>query len=319
MTNVEIFTGFDVSKDHFDFCTLGGAEKSISGKVQFNTEGLKSLLRIIPSDSHCVMEATGPYHLKLATWLFKKGYAVSVVNPLVIKRFSQMNLRRTKTDKADARIIASYGQKQKPGLWQPPAEYLMKLKQMESLIALETKNHTAYQNQLHSIEATGVPDPFVRAELKKRIQSTEKVISSTEAKISIIIDNEHKEMLENLTTIPGIGKKTATTLIVATSGFTRFDSHKKLSSYFGICPRIYESGTSVKGRSRICKLGMGEIRRQLYMCTWTAIRFNHACKEMYTRLVEKGKPKMVALIAVANKLVRMAFAIAKSGVKYQPA
>lgn len=319
MTKVEIFTGFDVSKDQLDFCTLGGAEKSGSDKVAFNAQGLKSLLRKIPSGSHCVMEATGPYHVKLATWLFKNGYAVSVVNPLVIKHFSRMNLRRTKTDKADAKIIASYGQKEKPALWQPLAPYLMTLQQMESLLELQIKNLTAHKNQLHSFEATGMADPFVRAELKRSIQHAEKVIVKTEAKILEIIDNEHKSMLKNLTSIPGIGKKTAIALIVATGGFTRFDSHKKLSSYLGLCPRIFESGSSVRGRSRICKLGMVRIRKFLYMCTWSAIKANEACKEMYERLVENGKPKMVALIAVANKLVRMAFAIAKSGVKYHPA
>jgi transposase len=318
MTKVEIFTGFDVSKDQLDFCTLGGAEKSGSDKVAFNAQGLKSLLRKIPSGSHCVMEATGPYHVKLATWLFKNGYAVSVVNPLVIKHFSRMNLRRAKTDKADAKIIASYGQKEKPALWQPLAPYLMTLQQMESLLELQIKNLTAHKNQLHSFEATGLADPFVRAELKRSIQHAEKVIEKTEAKILEIIDNEHKSMLKNLTSIPGIGKKTAIALIVATGGFTRFDSHKKLSSYLGLCPRIFESGSSVRGRSRICKLGMVRIRKFLYMCTWSAIKANEACKEMYERLVENGKPKMVALIAVANKLVRMAFAIAKSGEKYQP-
>lgn len=318
MTKVEIFTGFDVSKDQLDFCTLGGAEKSGSDKVAFNAQGLKSLLRKIPSGSHCVMEATGPYHVKLATWLFKNGYAVSVVNPLVIKHFSRMNLRRAKTDKADAKIIASYGQKEKPALWQPLAPYLMTLQQMESLLELQIKNLTAHKNQLHSFEATGLADPFVRAELKRSIQHAEKVIEKTEAKILEIIDNEHKSMLKNLTSIPGIGKKTAVALIVATGGFTRFDSHKKLSSYLGLCPRIFESGSSVRGRSRICKLGMVRIRKFLYMCTWSAIKANEACKEMYERLVENGKPKMVALIAVANKLVRMAFAIAKSGEKYQP-
>lgn len=319
MTNVEIFTGFDVSKDHLDFCTLDGSGKPLSGKVPFNAEGFKMLLRKIPSDSHCVMEATGPYHLKLATWLCKKGYTVSVVNPLVIKHFSRMNLRRAKTDKADARIIASYGQREKPALWEPPAEYMMKLQQLENMLDLQIKHHTAHKNQLHSIEATGMADPFVRNELKKLIQHIKKTIQKLEQIIADVIDNEHKSMLKNLTSIPGIGKKTAVALIVATGGFSRFDSHKKLSSYLGICPRIYESGSSVRGRSRICKIGMGRIRKHLYMCTWSAIRANKACKEMYARLVENGKPKMVALIAVANKLVRMAFAIAKSGVKYQPA
>ncbi len=138
-----------------------------------------------------------------------------------------------------------------------------------------------------------------------------------EYEIEQIIEKEHNAMMKNLTSIPGVGKKTAVALIVATGGFTRFDSHKKLSAYLGLCPRIYESGTSVKGRSRTCKLGMSRVRVMLYMCTWSAIKSNVACKQLYDRLVEKGKAKMLALIAVANKLLRQAFAIAKNGVQYQ--
>ena len=90
MTNVNVFTGFDVSKDSIDFFTINGSGKSGGQKVAYTREGMKSLSKKVPSVSHCVLEATGPYHLKLSTWLHAQGYAVSVVNPMVIKRFAQM-------------------------------------------------------------------------------------------------------------------------------------------------------------------------------------------------------------------------------------
>lgn len=318
MTNVNVFTGFDVSKDSIDFFTINGSGKSGGQKVAYTREGMKSLSKKVPSVSHCVLEATGPYHLKLSTWLHAQGYAVSVVNPLVIKRFTQMRLVRTKTDKADAQMIAAYAQTERPPLWQPPAKYMLQLKQMETTIEKSVGNRTALSNQLEAFEATGMVDPSVRSLLKKSIEQINKVIQVLEKRMEEIIENEHNAMMKNLTSIPGVGKKTAIALIVATGGFTRFDSHKKLSAYLGLCPRIYESGSSVKGKARICKLGMSRIRAMLYLCSWSAMKSNKACKELFDRLLEKGKAKKLALIAVANKLLRQAFAIAKNGVQYQP-
>ena len=114
-----------------------------------------------------------------------------------------------------------------------------------------------------------------------------------------------------------MGKQTAMTLIVLSGGFDKFDDYRKLSSYIGICPRIFESGTSVKGKARICKMGMSRIRAMLYICSWSASRCNKACRDLYQRLLAKGKAKKLALIAVANKLLKQAFAIAKQQTKYQ--
>ena len=123
-------------------------------------------------------------------------------------------------------------------------------------------------------------------------------------------------MMSNLTSIPGLGKKTATVLIILTGGFKKFDSARQLSAYVGLAPRIFHSGSSIKARSRICKMGMSRIRALLYLCAWSAKRYNKACRELYERLIAKGKAKKLALIAVANKLLKQAFAIAKSKQSY---
>jgi transposase len=132
-----------------------------------------------------------------------------------------------------------------------------------------------------------------------------------------IVQAHYTQMLANLKSIPGIGKKTAMMLILVSGGFDRFDDYRKLSSYIGICPRIFESGSSIKGKARICKMGMSGIRASLYVCSWSAKRCNKACRELYERLIAKGKAKKLALIAVANKLLKQAFAIAKQQTKYQ--
>jgi len=112
------------------------------------------------------------------------------------------------------------------------------------------------------------------------------------------------------------GVNTALFLIVVTDGFTKFETSSQLCNYVGITPTIRESGSSVRGRSRISKVGNKKLRNLLFLCAFSACKHNKACREIYERIVAKGKSKKLALIAVANKLLKQAFAIAKSGLPY---
>jgi len=105
-------------------------------------------------------------------------------------------------------------------------------------------------------------------------------------------------------------------LIVATEGFKNFDNAKQLCSFFGLAPTETSSGTSIKGKSKISKMGNPLVRKKLYMCSLQASRYNKTCIDLYQRLLAKGKPKKLALIAVANKLLKIVFAIAKSGLPF---
>ncbi|CAM1352762.1 transposase (fragment) [Tenacibaculum halocynthiae] len=132
----------------------------------------------------------------------------------------------------------------------------------------------------------------------------------------ILLKKEHQDLLTRLETIPGIGKKTAIMLVVLTDGFERFTSGSELCSYSGLTPIIRQSGSSVKGRARISKIGNVKLRNLLFMCSFNACKYNKSCRELYQRIVAKGKSKKLALIAVCNKLLKQAFAIAKSGLIY---
>ena len=119
-----------------------------------------------------------------------------------------------------------------------------------------------------------------------------------------------------LQSIPGIGLKTALFLIVVTDGFKKFETASQLCSYAGITPTIRESGSSVRGRARISKVGNRKLRNLLFLCSFSAYKHNKGCKEMFERITNKGKSKKLALIAVSNKLLKQSFAIVKSGVPY---
>ena len=113
-----------------------------------------------------------------------------------------------------------------------------------------------------------------------------------------------------------MGVKTALFLIVVTDGFNKFETSKQLCSYAGITPTIRQSGSSIRGRSRISKMGNQKMRNLLFLCSFSACKYNKGCREIYERIVSKGKSKKLALIAVGNKLLKQAFAIAKSGLPY---
>jgi len=128
------YTGVDISKLFFDVAFMAEGRYRY---YKFNNDaaGFKALLEVLPEDSHVVMEASGPYYLQLACYLTGQAIAVSVVNPLVVRRFSQMRMSRAKTDKKDAMMIAEYGKTERPGLWKTPEQHVITLQQMEALIS----------------------------------------------------------------------------------------------------------------------------------------------------------------------------------------
>jgi len=311
------YVGIDISKEKFDVAieTERGYEYH---QLSNDAKGFQELFVLINKQEHwCVMEASGPYYLKLAWFLTQNGMYLSVVNPLVIRRFCQMRLVKAKTDKKDAAMIASYGKTEKPEAWKAEEPYLLELKQMQAFMDQLNKSRTGYVRQLEAFTQSPWVSKEVKKGIVKMIRASEKQIESVEQMMEAIIKEHHKLMFEQVQSIPGIGKKTSLLLVVISGGFTKFENAKQLSSYVGLSPRIFESGTSVKGRVRICKMGMSRIRAMLYVCSWSAIRCNKACKELYDRLVAKGKSKRLSLIAVANKLLKQAFAIATKGEYYQ--
>ncbi|GAB2563671.1 IS110 family transposase [Spirosoma areae] len=154
-----------------------------------------------------------------------------------------------------------------------------------------------------------MPNPALYDSLQASLSHLQQQIDQLEQALDQPARAEFAALYTNLLSIPGIGRKTGY-LIVLTRGFTRFESAKQIASFVGLAPRVFESGTSVKGKGHICKLGQSRIRQLLYMASMQAKKANPACAALYERLVKAGKPKLVALNAVAHKLVRQAFAIA---------
>lgn len=307
----EIF-GVDISKDVFD---VYGSKK---GHNQFknNASGFRSFLKILPKESLVIMEATGYYHYRLAQFLYKEKQVVSVVNPLSVKRFIQMKLAKVKTDKSDSKAICEYGKINAVPLYTALTDVQSECLQLFRWLDALIKKRTATKNKIHGEQVLGVPSKFVYRSLNRVKKYLDKEILGIEDKLLSIVQQDEQDQLTLLQSIPGIGIKTALFLIVVTDGFKKFESASQLCSYVGITPTIRESGSSVRGRSRISKVGNRKLRNLLFLCSFNACKHNKACRDIYERIVNKGKSKKLALIAVSNKLIKQSFAIAKSGLPY---
>ena len=303
------YTGIDISKATFDCSITTENGKVETKKMSNNLKGFEKLKTFLPEDVHVVMEASGPYYLKLATFLHQNNIKMSVVNPLVIRRFCQMRMVRTKTDKKDASMIREYGVTEKPTLWQPDEKNITKLKQLNAAIELLDKSITASNNQLEAFKEMPDTDVTLLKALKKVMDTNIKAKEKLEKEMESVAITHYAKSYIALQTIPGIGPKSAAILVAVTGNFKKFTNHKQLVAYVGLNPRVFESGTSVKGRGHISKMGTSRLRKLLYLCSWSAKRHNVFCKEMYERLKAKNKPEKVIKVAIANKLIRQAFAV----------
>lgn len=312
--------GIDISKQTFDLSFINKKQKWEHGKFTNDKSGFKKMEKLLDKDSIVVMEASGPYYLSLATYLHKKSYKVCVVNPLIIKRFSQMQMNRAKTDKKDAQTIAKYGiqmnLQSELKFWKPQSDAIYRMQQMQTIIDSYNKQLTMMKNQLEALNSTGVIDTTVKESIEETIDKLNDEVKTLELKMKEIASDNYAQTMKLLRSIPGIGIKTAIALIVLTNNFENFENYKQLIAYIGFSPRIYQSGTSVNGKGHICKMGNSRVRKMLYMCSWAAKKHNKQAIEMYERLKKKGKPERVIKVAIANKLIKIAFAIVKSNKMY---
>lgn len=262
------------------------------------------------------MEATGNYSMLLVYLLSKAGITVSMENPLKIKNFARVMLSVVKTDKIDARMIAMYGEKMNPAPFKLRSDSLMVLKQKRTVLRQLKKQLNANTNLQESMEALPFIDSVCKKILDKTVKFLRKQIQEMEEELSSLANIEYKKQMDLLTSIKGIGVTLATALIVATGGFTYFDNAKQLTRYLGLSPTYQQSGTSVNLKGHINRNGDSYLRSQLYVAAFSSLRCNTECKACFDRLRANGKPGKVAVVAVANKLVRQAFAVVTQGKEY---
>jgi transposase len=317
--------GIDVSKEKLD-CAWPRAEGKLKTKIFSNTiTGWKELIEWSLKNTgleieqlHFVMEATGIYHEQLATSLYDAGAKVSVVNPAQVKCYAQGLGIRTKNDKKDSVVLARYGLKENPKLWQPEVLEIRTLKALIARLDGIEKDLQREKNRQEKALISKAPEEV----LISLIQMIE-LLETEQQRLDRLIEehiNKHEKLKENkvlLESIPGVGKVIATRMLMVI-GSRQFESASQCSAYLGLVPVQHESGSSIKGRSRLSKAGNPGIRAKLYMAAVVATRYNPDIKAQYERLTSKGKSKMSALGAAMRKLVQICFGVLKHQQPYQP-
>ena len=317
-----VHVGIDMSKATLNAayrCGKSGKERWIDGEFTNDDKGFSALVAWAGPEAIFAMEATGLYHVNAAMYLHGKGRTVHVSNPLQIKRFSQMQFRRAKTDKADARVIAEFleANAQRLGKWDPPAENLAKARSLLSVLRLLKEHAVAKSHSLQALRLTPA-GCGAAAQLEAVLEAERAVILAMEKELVALVRVSHAEEFDLAQTVGAIGPKTAAAVILATDGLRNFDSSRQLSAYFGMSPRQFQSGTSIHGKGHVCKMGNPHVRSLLYLCAVSSLRHNKPCRDFYDSLLARGKPKKVALVAVANKLLRILFAVMKKRQRWNP-
>jgi len=263
---------------------------------------------------HVCLEATGNYGEELAIYFHEAGHTVSIVNPARIKSFAQSELIRTKTDKIDAGIIARFCLVMKPDKWIPPSPEIRSLRALvrraESLIDMLTQE----KNRLGTAHDSIIPL------VKDHIEYLNNEIEKVRNQIAQLIDRypKLKQKRDLLNSIPGIGKVTIGALLAELDDLEKFKHVRELVAFIGLAPKETLSGTSIKGKPRLCKTGHVRLRRALYMPALVSIQRNPLMIAFYQRLKGKGKNGKVIVCAIMRKLVHVIFGVLKSGRKYDP-
>jgi len=312
-----IFIGIDISKLTFDAAyTLNS--RTIHKQFSNSPKGFENFflwMNKSKKEVYTCLEATGVYSFELAQYLSQKKINVMVVNPIITHAFFKIELNRNKTDKADAQLIAKYCEHvvltgdYKNKAYQPKDADYEAIQRLVVRCDQLDKSKTQENNRLEA---------SVNKQTSRSIKRLQKAIDNeivrVKKMIADIVKNNQtlRQQVDLLISINGIGERTAWSILAYIGDINFFSNSKQIACYAGLTPKIKQSGTSID-KSSLSKLGHKRLRKSLYMPALSAIQYNPVLKAVYERLVNSGKAKKVALIAVMRKLLILSYGVLKSG------
>jgi transposase len=308
--------GIDIAKARFDVALLR-TDGKVRRKTCANTpagfaELTAWLTRQAVAHVHAALEATGTYHEALAEYLHDAGHVVSVLNPTITHAFAASQLKRAKTDRIDATLIAQYTATQHPPAWTPAPREIRELQALVRRLDALHRMRTQEANRLAAgplVDAIHTSITTVMATLDTEIATVQQQIQDQ--------FGQHPGLRAQralLTSIPGIGDATAAVLLAEL--FAKpYHSARHAAAFAGVVPRVAESGTR-RARGRLAKMGPSRLRKALYFPALTALRWNPTVQALRARLRAAGKPPMVIVGAAMRKLIHLAFGVLKSGRAY---
>lgn len=321
--------GMDVSKDSIAACfsqqETGKPFRILSSKTfPSNPSGLRRLgewinhYRRQPAALHLMMEATGVYYEELAYFLYAKGHRVCVMLPNKTSAFAKSLDYKSKTDKVDAKKLSQMSLERELPKWEPPSDTMLKIKRLcrERTELLDEK--VAFSNRLHAKKHAHEPEKSSLKRGKEAIKFLQKQVKETESAIrdAIAADQQVKERLKKVCSIKGVAIATAATVVSEANGFVLFKNKAQLVSYAGYDVVESQSGTSIKGATKMSKRGNHRIRKALHFPAWVAIKHDPAMKNLYNRVFDKTKIKMKGAVAVQRKLLVLIYTLYKNNQEF---
>lgn len=319
MKNYQLFVGVDISKLSLDCCLIRpGSPNEIQHQIiENNASGFHSLLVLIAKQTPLCevlfcMEDTGVYGLPLCMSLEASKADYAVVPAIHIKR--SKGLKRGKTDKTDAKDIAHYAltHQHELHLYQMPEPDMQQLRLMlaerEKLVEAK-KMFEATSEALDFMERKLVSR--VRKHNAKTLLLLKRQLQDLEASILELVahNDQMSQQAELLQSIPGIGTQTALQLICYTRCFSAFSNWRQLACYAGVAPFEYQSGSSIRGRTKVSHFAQKKLKALLNMAALSAKRHDPELKQYFERKVAEGKNKMLVINAIRCKLLARAFAV----------
>jgi len=311
--------GVDIAKDQVDVCLLLDDSQAQYETFPNSKGGLNKLHRWLKKQgaktAPICLEATGIYGDLLAETLHQRGYTISVVNPARVKAYADSQLRRNKTDKLDAALIADFCRTQVPVAWTPPSP---ERKELRALLRHLDDLKQEYQRVKNRLEAQRISQAVIGL-LKQQQRFIEEQMAQTEHLIRDHIDQfpDLKHQRDLLTTIPGLGDITACRLMAELGDVRRFDNVREIVAYVGLNPRQHQSGKK-RATQGISRKGRASLRAALYMPALVAIRHNPVLNAFAARLQARALTAKQVIVAVMRKLLHLAYGILKSGQAFDP-
>ena len=327
----KLFVGIDFSKEKIDVAIIfaeGLTETSMRLFNEFknSVSGYKQLVKWVEESSNETEpslwlfcgENTGDYSKPLCNFLYGRGFDMWLEIAKSIKDAS--GIRRLKSDRTDANMIAEYAMRNndKAIVYEPLSESLSQLRELFLYRQMVVRHRCSFQvrrgekrlNMEKSPVKTMISQSgrHIVTELNKEIEKIDKRIAEL-----IDSDEELAQVFTIVTSIPGIGTQNAVCLMVYTDNFRRFNfDSRKIACYYGIAPFGRDSGTSVHTDPHVHYMANRQIKAMLSQAALSAAKFNPVIASYYSRLIERGKKRQIALNNVKNKLVHIVTAMVRN-------
>lgn len=319
---VKQYIGVDMAKHTFDACFVDDTPV----KTFPNTErGISSFFQAITSQSAhpqtkpklksnvlIGVESTSHYHMLLCMRAKEMNYTPILINPLITNKYSQRNIRKTKTDKIDARIIRYCTMQGEGYEWKETAQTLT-LKHLVREREYLAKLEWIMRARGMSIKDKGMA---IREQLPTTTMDILDCIEQKMKEVEKQIRQYRKEEQKLLQTIPGVGPLTAAACISEIQDIKRFKQPKHLIAFIGIDPKVHQSGSSIDKYRKISKRGNTILRTRLYNACSVAVLHDNQFKDYFHKKKDQGKPYRVALVATMNKMARVIHSVWTSGTPY---